>query len=71
MKKTASQIAHKYIGPSVPRGVSPVTWKNHRDSLKNDIKNYSKELVGKVLQRLAETHNAPDMVLTEFDDLIE
>jgi len=66
---TANKIAHKYIGDA-PKGFPANKWNEQRNHLKSDIKSYSKEIAFKLLERVAEKYNEPDLLLIYFDDLI-
>lgn len=66
---TANKIANKYIG-NPPKGFPVSKWNEQRNRLKNDVKEYSKEIAYKLLERLADKYNNPEILLINFDDII-
>lgn len=66
---TANKIANKFIGLP-PKGFPVNKWNEQRNRLKDDIRLYSKEITLKVLQRVADKYNEPDILLINFDDII-
>jgi uncharacterized lipoprotein YehR (DUF1307 family) len=66
---TANKIAYKYIG-TPPKGFPVSKWNEQRNRLQSDIKAHTKDIAYKLLERLAERYNNPDMLLTNFEDII-
>lgn len=66
---TANKIAFRYIG-NPPKGISASKWNEQRNLLKRDIRSYSREVGLKLLERIADKYNDPDILLIYFDDII-